>query len=72
MNHDKWNRMTDAERWKWLQAHQGEGYVVYLDNGDTFMLYQYDEETYDFDNYIGWSDGVVTLMEVMEIECELV
>lgn len=73
MNQLTWDKMNDHERWRWIQTHQGEGFVVKLDNDQTFLEDQNVEDVYyDFDDYVGWSEGVVTLMNVMGIECEFV
>lgn len=64
---------TDKEKWKWLMTNQGKGLVVMLDNDDTFVVDENDEETTGrFNEYIGWSDGVQILLDVIGIQAECV
>ncbi len=41
-------------------------YTFIINNNDVYM------DVLEFDSYIGWSDGVVSLLEAMGIEAECV
>ncbi len=80
---ESWNVLkTDRDRWKYLLEHKEE-YTLLLDNDATIVnVHIPDEEMqgidYDdldeqldcdsFDDYLGWDDGVVTLLEVLGID----
>lgn len=63
---------SDTARWLWVKGHQKQGVVVYCDNDDTFIVIGDDERCESFDNYIGWSDGIFNLLDVLEIKAESV
>lgn len=65
---------TDENRWKWLLENQGQGLVVMLDNDYTFVVdsNDYDADSVGFDEYLGWSDGVVALLRTVGIACDVV
>lgn len=67
---------NDVARWKWLQQNPEKYEVVMLDNDDTFVVFGYDyldeSVTGDIMSYVGWSDGVLDLLEAMGIEAERV
>lgn len=64
---------TDAERWTWLLENQDKDLIVMLDNDDTFVVKDSGTEWVGrFDGYLGWSDGVISLLESMDIRCEKV
>ncbi len=65
---------TDADRWKWIMSNQGNGLVVYLDNDNTFIVNENDEDmdTLKFDDYIGWSEGAQSLLTAIGIAHECV
>lgn len=52
---------NDFQKWEWIKNHQDLGITVFLDNDDTFAIL--DDESieslvFQFDEYIGWSEGV--------------
>lgn len=62
---------TDPERWEFVLNHKDEGIILNLDNDSTFIVIKGLEDWYgDFDEYIGWSDGIFNLLEVIGIEAE--
>ncbi len=65
---------TDKDKWVWVQNNQDLGITVNLDNDDTFITVDSDEngEYGQFHGYIGWSDGVFDLLEVMGIKADSV
>ncbi len=65
---------NDIERWQWIRDHQDDGITVMLDNSDTFGFYDDDEKgfIFQFDDYIGWGDGVQSLLRAMGIKAESV
>ena len=66
---------TDKERWKFLLRFPEAGLIVRLDNDLTFVetLDAEDEkDTAEFDEYIGWSDGVQELLSAVGIKYECV
>lgn len=66
---------TDELKWKFIIDNQFEGIKIYLDNDDTFGSFEWDDDgeyLFKFDDYIGWSDGIMTLMAVIGIDAECV
>ena len=68
---------NDLERWKWVKDNQGEENLpqVDLDNDDTCLCIDIGDDDYEFlqfDNYVGWSDGVEILLKAMGIKAESV
>ena len=68
----KWNKlMNDLERWTFLRENQHLGLVVQLDNDNTFVTHKDIEDDYlEFDEYIGWADGVLFLLASVGIKAE--
>ncbi|WP_373031630.1 hypothetical protein [Sulfurovum sp.] len=62
----------DINKWKWLMENQEAGLIVNLDNDDTFVTDPDSEDDFcvDFDGYVGWSDGVISLLEAIGIKAE--
>lgn len=71
---DEFNALTnDVDRWRWVAANQDKGITVMCDNDQTYLRFEgYDDETGDFDDYIGWSRGVFTLLSALGIKAESV
>ncbi len=74
---------NDHEKWQWLVLKQGLGLVVVCDNDVTMLIDRHLQDRQDedptieeteccayFEDHIGWSDGVVTLLAAMGIEGE--
>ena len=59
--------LTDKELWQWVVENQDKGIIVYLDNDDTFIAHNDCDECHSFWDYLGWSDGVVSLLEFIGI-----
>jgi hypothetical protein len=70
----QWDLMDDENRWRWVKENQDEDFTLMLDNDDTFIVFgdPEDPESLDFDDYIGWSDGVVQLLNSVGIESQCV
>ena len=73
----KWESMSDKLRWKALPSLQVNhpNLIVNLDNDMTFITHkdiEPEEEDFilEFDEYIGWSDGVQTLLKAFNIKAE--
>ncbi len=70
-----WSTMSDELRWRALPDLQEEipQLIVYLDNDDTFVCHKdLDAEIFmlQFDEFIGWKDGVITLLKAFNIKSE--
>ena len=65
---------NDTARWLFIKENQGKGIMINLDNDDTFGTFEDDENSFifQFDNYVGWSDGVMELLLAMGIEADCV
>lgn len=65
----------DYERWK-IVLENKDVLKLILDNDDTLIVfkdYEYSEDDYwSFDEYIGWADGLFTMLDVVGIEAESV
>ena len=72
MTETKWNSMTDKDRWQWVMQNQDKGFIVMLDNDDTFIQREDGEQVFTFTEYLGWSEGVVILLDVIGVRCECV
>lgn len=76
MNNRKWEKMTDRQRWEWVIANQALGIVVMLDNDQTFVVTPDEDgewgDSLDFDDYLGWSDGVIAVLELLGVKSESV
>jgi len=87
-NAKEWNKLgNDTDRFKYLFANKGI-FIVILDNDQTSVDYhpkalkrigidRWEAEDIlpdlnDFDEYLGWSGGVVTLLEVIGLDAESV
>jgi len=69
------NLQSEKEKWAWIVAHQDSGITIKLDNDDTFGVFDDDEGgdyILSFDEYLGRSCGIQTLLEVLEIKAERV
>lgn len=74
-----WNRMDDTKRWKFLMENQHLGLEVQMDNDDTFVTHpnldedeNYDSYSLQFDNFIGWADGLHALFKAIGIKGDCV
>ena len=61
---------TDKEKWEWVI--HNKNVVVCLDNDETFILDSKTNEYISFDNYIGNSFGLCTLLDVIDINFKMV
>ncbi len=67
----EWNMHSDKERWLFLLDSQHLGFIVQLDNDDTFVIHPDIEDEYlQFNEYIGWSDGIQVLLNAINIKAE--
>lgn len=71
---DKLENMSDEDLWSWLIDNPSTDYTIYLDNDDTFIHFpDFPNETISFSGYVGWSDGIVTLLcDVLNLKAECV
>lgn len=69
---EKLAKLSDEGKWQYLLEHKPQWCTVYLDNDYTFIGLDDDEDadTIGFDGYIGWSDGVLSLLTVLGIKHE--
>ena len=70
-----WNSLTDELRWKAVPELQREipKLIVHLDNDDTYIYHKgIDTEIFllQFDEFIGWSDGIQTMLKAFNIKAE--
>lgn len=66
---------NDKQRWEWILANQDKGITIMLDNDETFGVFKDDEDgdyVLDFDNYIGWANGLEILLKVVGIKADCV
>ena len=72
---------SDSAKWQWLIDNQDRGLIVHLYHDDTFVSIERDinsdEEMPEyravtFDDYIGWNEGIQTLLEVIGVSAEAV
>jgi hypothetical protein len=66
---------SDKARWKFILNNQGKGIKINLDNDDTFGSFSWDENgeyLLQLDDYLGWSDGIQTLLSIIGIDAECV
>jgi len=64
---------TDEEKWKFVLENQDKGITVKLDNDDTFITVEDDDEGYGhFHEYLGCSYGAVALLKALNVKCEYV
>ena len=62
---------TDEEKWIWVINNQENNIIVNLDNDGTFITIKGNDDDYgDFIDYIGWSDGIFSLLKAIGIKCE--
>ena len=72
---NKFNKCkTDVEKWKWIINHQEYNILVMLDNDCTFITVDRENECEigDFDNFIGWKEGVSDLLHAINVKHEFV
>ncbi len=73
---------TDTEKWEWLMYHRAKNFIVYLDNDDTTVSVancpcedgccDNCQDSVSFDDYIGNSPGIASLLDAVDIRAELV
>ena len=64
---------TDKDRWQWLIENKDVGFVVWLDNDNTYVGAEDDEDFYvSFDDYVGSDQGTRVLLDVLGINSEWV
>jgi len=69
---EKLDAMHDVDKWDWLLNNQDLEPIVCLDNDGTFITFEEFEGYSSFNEYLGWSDGVQTLLKVINIRAECV
>ena len=71
--HNMLSEMNDVEKLRFLQGERV--FTVMLDNDDAFITIEGDDEgeyIVDFDEFFGWTDGVLNLFKVLDIQAEVV
>ena len=72
---------SDSAKWQWLIDNQDRGLIVHLDYEDTFVSIECDMdsdedmpdyESVTFNDYIGWNEGIQTLLKVIGVSAEAV
>ena len=72
---EEFNKLeNDKVRWGFVLAHKSK-LRLSLDNDDTMVIddnaSEEDENNYgSFDNYVGWSDGVITLLNAIGLDAD--
>jgi len=71
------NLPDDVARWKWLKEKQSENPEfppAMLDNDSTSVWFEFSGEgdcvSVDFDNFIGWDEGLFALAEALGFRVE--
>ena len=68
-----WNQMEDLQRWQFLQNNQHLGLIVQMDNDDTFVTHpNLEEDSLQFDEYIGWAEGIHAVMKALGVKADCV
>ena len=74
----EFNALTnDVDRWKWVKEHQDSGILIQLDNDDTCGVLPDPDDADDvlifqFEDYIGWGEGVENLLKAYGVKGESV
>ena len=72
---------SDSGKWQWLIDNQDRGLIVHLDDEDTFVSIEWDMgsdedmpryRSVTFNDHIGWSLGIKTLLKVIGVSAEAV
>ncbi|MFH2141383.1 MAG: hypothetical protein ABIJ97_03095 [Bacteroidota bacterium] len=66
---------TDMQKWKWIKKNQDTGVIVFLDNDSTAAEIEFENGNsilFYFEDFIGWADGIFTLLKAMGIKAETV
>ena len=64
---------TDYEKWAFIIDNKFMGIKIHLYSDNTFGRFEWDEDgdyLFHFDDYIGWEDGIMTLLDVIGIDRE--
>ena len=66
---------NDVDRWKWIFENKDLGFVIKIDNDDTYAYIENkdpnkDGITLDFEDYIGSGYGVYDMFEALGIKAE--
>ena len=59
------NCKTDKEKYLYLSEKQVKHYTIWLDNDDTFITIGLEDEVVQLDNYLGSSEGVPILLDLL-------
>ncbi len=71
--------LNDTAKWAWLMKNQDKNVIVKCDNDWTYIIIEgFDEDSEgwdddccgDFDEYTGWTDGVMCLLKSVGIRAE--
>ena len=66
---------NDKARWGWLLANKNKPLRLSLDNDDTMIIDDNASDDDDnnhssFDSYVGWSDGVIALLQSLGVDAD--
>lgn len=69
---DTFDKLSDAERWKFLRTLKKHDYMVFIDSDCTYVMFSDDEEDIigDFDFCVGRNYGVKHLLTLLHIHFE--
>jgi len=62
---------NDSERWQFIFDHKDGDYIIELDSDNTIVIFGEDQHV-SFDGWLGYSDGVFTLLDTLGIKCDCV
>ncbi len=66
-----WETLTDELRWKFLANNSHLNLIVNLDNDDTFVTHpNIEDESLEFNEFIGCKDGIPILLKAFNIKAE--
>ncbi len=65
----KWSTLTDVLRWKFIKSNQHLNIITNLDNDNTFITNSnIEDESLQFDEFIGNKKGIKNLLVAMNIK----
>ncbi len=71
---EQYNGMNDEQKLRALMTDMAE-YTLWLDNDCMWVTLEIDSEDGDyqleFDNYVGWDEGVLTLFKILGINASV-
>ena len=74
--YEEFNKLPDVDKWKLVKDNQDTGIIIYLDSDYTYGIIEGLEHEevppyiFEFDYFIGNSEGVFELLTAMGIKCD--